>query len=130
MKLGTVISYRSRFLLLTGILTGLVLGGSSVGLFLDHRFAERYLWLSFLTLGCWLLLAVQAFLAVVVMVRRLLGRRWVSALGWLLLVGLGAGVLGATLLPVVVLCGGGVSVGEPPPGSPEQIEADRLPELK
>ena len=42
MKPGAVVRYRSRFLLLTGVLSGLVLSALSIGLLLNHQFAERH----------------------------------------------------------------------------------------
>jgi|GEM_PF-4318770 len=125
MKNGAVASYWSRLLFWTGLLNGLVLGGLIIGWLFNYRFAETPFWL----MGCWQLLAAQGLLAIVVMVRRLLHRRWGPALAWLLWATLGLGLCAATMLPVMVLNGAGTSVGEPAPGSPERIESDRLDSL-
>ena len=126
MKTGTVASHWSRFLFWTGLLNGLVLCGLLIEVFFNHRFADGPFWL----LGSWNLLIAQGLLAVVVMVRRLLHRRWGPALAWLLWASLGLGLCAAAMLPVMALSGlAGVSVGEPPPGSPERIESDRVDSL-
>ena len=119
MKTETGGSRWSRFLFWTGLLNGLTLCGLVIGVFYNYQFVERHLWPLWLTWGCWLLLAIQGLFAVVVMVRRLLLRRWTLALVWLLWAGLGLGICAATALPIMVLSGAGASVGEPPPGSPE-----------
>ena len=121
MKTGTGASHWSRFLFWTGLLNGLVVCGLIIGLFFNYQFAETHFWL----MGCWLLLAAQGLLAIVVMARRLLHRRWGPALVWLLWASLGLGLCAAALLPVLALNGLGTSAGESPPGSSERIESDR-----
>ncbi|WP_152559810.1 hypothetical protein [Hymenobacter sp. IS2118] len=70
-------------------------------------------------MGCWLLLLAQGLLAIVVMVRRLLNRRWGPALVWLLWAGLGLGLWVIATLPVLVLNGAGTTIDGPLLGSPE-----------